>query len=239
MFNIKELFNNLGIYNLRARISVGIIFLAPWILELYLLIPELNSVSSTLIVGIITYGLCNIIIVYSRVLGVKAMKKCFPVLLPAQEALLPSDHYIDSVTKQRYYKFLSEHMVEFKISSDDSEMDPYVRSAVTWLISRTRDSSKFPLIAEENMNFGFTYNLLGLKPYGIVLSSIGILFNFMLLYPHLSDFTSCSKIIAGLMINALFLLLWIFVITRQLVISSGKKYARALLSACDSSMWDY
>ena len=41
---------------MRARISVGIIFLAPWLLELYLLIPEINSISSTLIVGIITYG---------------------------------------------------------------------------------------------------------------------------------------------------------------------------------------
>ena len=107
MFNIKEIYTNLGTYNLRARISVGIIFLAPWLLELYLLIPEINSISSTLIVGIITYGLCNIIIVYCRLPGVKAMKKCFPNLLPAQEALLPSNHYIDSITKHRYYNFFS------------------------------------------------------------------------------------------------------------------------------------
>ena len=91
MFNIKEIYTNLGTYNLRARISVGIIFLAPWLLELYLLIPEINSISSTLIVGIITYGLCNIIIVYCRLPGVKAMKKCFPNLLPALIPLQNTD----------------------------------------------------------------------------------------------------------------------------------------------------
>lgn len=238
MFNIKELYTNLGTYNLRARISVGIIFLAPLLLELYLLIPEINSISSTLIVGIITYGLCNIIIVYCRLPGVKAMKKCFPNLLPAQEALLPSNHYIDSITKHRYYQFFSEHIQDFKILPSDSEMTPYVCSAVTWLISQTRDSSKFPLIAEENINFGFTYNLLGLKPYGIVLSTIGIILNLILLYPYFPDFSNCPKIIACLIANLLFLLLWIFVITQELVTSSGKKYARALLSACDSNILD-
>ena len=238
MFNIKENYTNLGTYNLRARISVGIIFLAPWLLELYLLIPEINSISSTLIVGIITYGLCNIIIVYCRLPGVKAMKKCFPNLLPAQEALLPSNHYIDSITKHRYYHFFSEHMQDFKIFPSDSEMTPYVSSAVTWLISQTRDSSKFPLITEENINFGFTYNLLGLKPYGIVLSIVGIIINLMLLYPYFPNFSNCSKIMACLIVNLLFLLLWIFVITQQLVISAGRKYARALLSACDSNLWD-
>ena len=114
-------------------------------------------------------------------------------------------------------------------------MTPYVSSAVTWLISQTRDSSKFPLITEENINFGFTYNLLGLKPYGIVLSIVGIIINLMLLYPYFPNFTNCSKIMACLIVN---LLLWIFVITQQLVISAGRKYARALLSACDSNLWD-
>lgn len=236
MFNIKELFTNLGTYNLRARISVGIILLAPWLLELYLLIPEINNISSTLVVGIITYGLCNIIIVYCRVPGVKAMKKCFPKLLPAQKALLPSNHYIDSVTKHRYYQFFSEHIPEFKVSSSDSEMTPYVCSAVTWLISQTRDYSKFPLIAEENINFGFTYNLLGLKPYGLILSTTGLIFNLVLSFLHFFNFINCSKAIAGLIINLLFLFLWIFIINQNLVISSGKKYARALLSACDSNI---
>jgi hypothetical protein len=164
------------------------------------------------------------------------MKKCFPKLLPAQEFLLLSNHQIDSITKQRYYKFFSKCIDDFKVCESDSEMIPYASSAVTWLISKTRDCAKFPLIAEENANFGFTYNLLGLKPYGVVVSCIGIIFNIALIFLHFFNFICIDfKIpIASLVINLLFLLLWIFVITKALVVSAGKKYARALLSACDS-----
>ena len=234
---IKELFFNFGPYNFRARISVGIIFLAPWLLELYLLIPEIHDLSSTLIIAIIIYGICNLVIVYCRIPGVKAMKKCFPYLLPAQEFLLPSSSKIDTVTKQRYYKFLSEHIDEFKISNNDTEMFPYVSTAVTWLISKTRDSRKFPLIAEENANFGFSYNLLGLKTYGITISCIGLIANAILMYLFFTNSISIniSRILVGFVLHFLFLLLWIFIITKKLVVSSGQKYARALLSACDSN----
>ena len=165
------------------------------------------------------------------------MKKCFPKLLPAQESLLLSSNQIDPITKQRYYKFFSNHIDDFKVCENDSEMTPYASSAVTWLISKTRDCTKFPLIAEENANFGFTYNLLGLKPYGVAVSCIGIIFNIALIFLHFSNFICIDlKIpIASLIINLLFLLLWIFIITKSLVVSAGKKYARALLSACDSN----
>lgn len=234
--SIKELFSNFGPYNFRARISVGIIFLAPWLLELYLLIPEIHNLSSTLIIAVIIYGICNLLIVYCRIPGVKAMKKCFPNLLPAQEFLLLSNSKIDTVTKQRYYKFFSEHLDEFKISNDDTEMIPYVSTAITWLISKTRDTGKFPLIAEENANFGFSYNMLGLKPYGILISCIGIIFNGILIILRFAYSLSANiqTIFLGLVFNLLFLLLWIFIINKSLVVSSGQKYARALLSACDS-----
>lgn len=119
-------------------------------------------------------------------------------------------------------------------------MLPYVSTAVTWLISKTRDSTKFPLIAEENANFGFTYNLLGLKPFGIAISCIGVIFNSILMYLYFAHFVfvDLKILLSGLVIHLLFLLLWIFIITKSLVISAGKKYARALLSACDSGNID-
>ena len=214
--------------------------MAPWLLELYLIVPEIHDLSSTIIVAVIIYGICNLIIVYCRIPGVKAMKRCFPQLLPAQEFLLPSSRQIDIVTKERYYNFFSEHIDGFKTSNDDKEMLPYVSTAVTWLISKTRDSTKFPLIAEENANFGFTYNLLGLKPFGIAISCIGVIFNSILMYLYFahSVFVDLKILLSGLVIHLLFLLLWIFIITKSLVISVGKKYARALLSACDSGNID-
>lgn len=169
-------------------------------------------------------------------LGSKAMKKCFPNLLPAQESLLPSSTYIDAKTKQRYYDYFLAHVSGFEISNNDTEMSSSVATAVNWLISQTRDTSKFPLIAEENINFGFAYNLLGLKPYGIIISLICILFNSFLFYLQCKKLISVpsESLLAGFTISLLFLLLWLFIITQNLVKSCGKKYARALLSACDS-----
>lgn len=165
------------------------------------------------------------------------MKKCFPTILPAQEMLLPSNTRIDPQTKQRYYKFLSEHVNGFEIHNNDSDMMSSVSTAVNWLISQTRDTTNFPLINEENINFGFSYNLLGLKNQGIIISILGTIFNVTLLFLHYSRGISTFNpelLITGLVINILFLLLWIFIINKNLVKSSGKKYARALLAACDS-----
>lgn len=164
------------------------------------------------------------------------MKNCFPDLLPAQKALLPSSSYIDKKSKERYYSFLSQNINEFTVSDNDDDMKECVSTAITWLISQTRDSKKFPLIAEENINFGFSYNLLGLKPLGLIMCSAGIFFNGVLFFLthrqlialHLTD------IVCGFIINLIFLLIWIFIINKKLVVSSGKKYARALLSACDT-----
>lgn len=215
---------------------MGIIFLSPWILELYLLIPELRNISSTIIISIVVYGITNVIVIYCRIPGCKALKKCFPQMLPAQESLLPSSSWIDSNTKQRYYSFLSEHVSGFEIYQKDSEMKASASTAVTWLIAQTRNTTNFPLIAEENINFGFSYNLLGLKPYGIILSVLGLIANgimFLLCRQNILTL-KMEPLLFSSIIDILFLLLWIFIITKNLVISSGKKYARALLSACDS-----
>lgn len=216
---------------------MGIIFLSPWILELYLLIPELHNISSTIIISIVAYGITNVIVIYCRIPGCKALKKCFPQMLPAQESLLPSSSWIDPNTKQRYYSFLSKHVSGFEIYERDVEMKASVSTAVTWLIAQTRNTTNFPLIAEENINFGFSYNLLGLKPYGIILSVLGLIANgimFLLCRQNILTL-KMEPLLFSSIIDILFLLLWIFIITKNLVISSGKKYARALLSACDSS----
>lgn len=157
-------------------------------------------------------------------------------MLPAQKALLPSSNYIDKKSKERYYLFLSQNINEFTISDDDNQMTESASTAVTWLIAQTRDPEKFPLIAEENINFGFSYNLLGLKPLGLAMCSIGTLFNGILFFLTHKQFITLDStdIVCGFIVNLAFLLIWIFIINQKLVISSGKKYARALLSACDS-----
>jgi len=57
-------------------------------------------------------------------------------------------------------------------SSEEEERDPVAAderyaAAVQGLIARTRDRKRFPLLFEENVNYGFRRNCLGLRRYGI------------------------------------------------------------------------
>jgi len=200
----------------------------------------MSNFSTTLIVALIVYSLASFIIVYARGYGAKALKKCFPNLLPAQAYLLPSNNIIDSETQKRYYAFFARHIDGFKIFETDEQMKPMVCTAITWLISQTRDAEKFPLILEENMNLGFAYNLLGLKSHGIITTIIGLIINALL---AIMDFRQILQVhfqslIMGSIIHILFLLFWILIVTKSLVITCGKNYARTLLSACDSPHFD-
>lgn len=200
----------------------------------------MNNFSTTLITALIVYSLANFIIVYSRGYGAKALKKCFPNLLPAQAYLLPSNNTIDAETKKRYYSFFIRHIDGFKIFETDEQMRPMVCTAVSWLISQTRDTEKFPLILEENTNLGFAYNLLGLKLHGILATIIGLVTNALLAIMDSRELLEIpfQSLVMGSIIHIIFLLFWVFIVTKALVITCGKNYARSLLSACDSPHFD-
>lgn len=226
-------------YNLRARISPGIILLAPIIFPIYLFVPEIRNLSSTVITLIICFGICNLIISFSRNLGGKTKEYCFPDMYPAQEMLLPSDNSLDEQTKLRYQAFLCNHLSNISFCGTDVENKKSSNTAIKWLISRTRDAESFPLIHEENINFGFACNLYGMKTIGIISCSIIAVAEIIALYLS-SNNTITSFSLRNLLISAiitvLFLSMWVFMVTKNWVQETGRRYGRALLSACDSKL---
>lgn len=230
---MEKLANKFSTYNSRARLCCVVLLLAPVLVEIFFLIPESREFSPTIAIIAIVYAICNVAIIITRISGTKAMKECFPTLLPAQQFLLPSDNYLGTETKARYYAFLEKNIDNFKIRPTDDDMKDMVETAVAWLIAKTRDETKFPLIAEENINFGLSYNLLGLKGKGISVSVICILVNIVLLFTNNSTVYPVPLLVFCLCCDCGFLVFWIFFVTKKVVRQSGKKYARALLSACD------
>ncbi|MDO4648657.1 MAG: hypothetical protein Q4B26_08395 [Eubacteriales bacterium] len=238
---MDNLFKIYDTYNLRVRISVGFIVMAPLILSIYLLIPGTRDISFTAILLLIAFGMCNLMISLSRHLGRKALNKCFTGLLPAQQMLLPNDKSLDNITKKRYHKFLSSKVKNLTFAKDAENLTSSCSSAVNWLISQTRDANKFPLIKEESINFGFVKNLYGLKPIGVVISLFLTVVEgaaLIVKFKYGLDMVEYPTIIAATTISLAFFLLWICTINKALVIDSGKKYARALLSACDSEIFN-
>ncbi len=227
-----------GVYNIRSRISVGLVILAPLLIQAYMLIPEVRNISSTFVITLISFVFSNLIIIVARINGSKSLHKCFPKHLPAQQFLLPEDNTIDKYTKARYYDFFKSHLNNFEITDNTEDMKAHSESAVKWLISQTRNSTEFPLITEENTNLGFAYNLLGMKPVGIIICIILIIFDLLLMVlSYYKDVTvNITPVLFCIIVTLLYLLMWFGVINEKLVKNCAKKYAFALLSACDSKL---
>jgi hypothetical protein len=52
-------------------------------------------------------------------------------------------------------------------AEDEAGADEQYEDAAKSLRERTRDATTFPLVADENAEYGFRRNLLGIRPYGL------------------------------------------------------------------------
>ena len=143
---MNQILNLFDAYNLRVRFSVGLILITPVIISIYLLIPDASNFSFTVIILILCFGLCNLMMSLSRFHGRKAIVKCFPKLMPAQQMLMPNAKTLDPITKKRYHEFLSSKIKNLTFKNETVATLNSCKSAVSWLISQTRDSNSFPLI---------------------------------------------------------------------------------------------
>jgi hypothetical protein len=58
--------------------------------------------------------------------------------------------------------------------ADPDSADAAYEDVIAKLRDRTRDRGRFPLVFEENANYGFRRNLLGLRPWGLGLAIAGL-----------------------------------------------------------------
>ena len=116
------------------------------------------------------------------------------------------------------------------------EADQLYERCIDFLRGQTRDKKKFPLIFEENCNYGLRRNLWGMRPLGIAISSlsvvaIGVVIAFNYFIEALPP--SPMEVVCGSV--SLFLLLgWIILFTPKWVRIPAEAYAQRLLESCDS-----
>ncbi len=152
-----------------------------------------------------------------------------------------SDRNLDALTKQRYHAFLSKQVLDLKLPSSSEEAanplsaDDCYESSVKWLLEYTRDKKKYPLVFEENINYGFHRNILALKPIAIAINllCIGCILLGTYLQHHMLTFTDVRSV-AALSIPLVMLLFWVFLVSPDWVKSIAYAYARALFASCDN-----
>lgn len=104
--------------------------------------------------------------------------------------------------------------------------------AVKWLLEHTRPNAEATLLLDENISYGFARNLLGLKPFGIVISSIVCLASVWLLLdtPFGSTLFFFGSVPCG--VSILSLVSWLLLVTEKSVEHASQVYADKILSLC-------
>lgn len=141
---------------------------------------------------------------------------------------------------ERRHKKLHKLVPELKLptveeeAQDPTRADEVYEAHVARLLEKTRNQTKFPLVFEENCNYGFRRNLWGMRPVGLTVAAVGTA---VAGYPVLRVlFERSAPPMLGLtclLINALLLLGWSFIIKRDWVRLPAEAYAERLLASCE------
>ena len=120
-------------------------------------------------------------------------------------------------------------------AKDPDAADHAYETCVAVLLERTRKREQFPMVFEENCNYGFRRNLWGMKAIGMVLSVLSCTIIGMFVAKAISAGQMPQPLTGAAGLISLFLLLfWIFGVDVDWVRTPADEYAKQLLAACDS-----
>ncbi len=210
-------------YQLRARFSVGALYALPFLADFAAVRGLKFETLPAMLLCILLVVLCQAALPLLR----RPDKKT-PIPNTARDLLMPSGQ-LPALTRARYYRKLSALEPEFApfatLTADtpQAQAEALCESAVAYLRGRTRESSRFPLLAEENISYGFTRNGLALKWPFVALNAIGAY-----VMPN------CFCVPQMALVHVIFIALVCVLFTKESLHKAGKRYAYALLETVDT-----
>ncbi len=242
-------------YVINARLKPIFFALMPLAITTLAWCPKAQELGGIILTFMITFGvmafLSNLVSNFGNDLQVKLFETWGGA--PTTALLRHRDNTLEVYSKMRYHNWLQLKVSGLVMPSSESEVvDPinadYVyTSAASFLREYTRDKTKFPMIYNDNVAYGFARNLLVLKPLGIGLNIATIFINIFILSFYFirselvwMDFVvnNISMIIFGFgaILSSLILLLAFAVgINEAYVYGRAVRYSKSLLAACDIS----
>ena len=211
-------------YNIRARVSVYIIIIAPIILTLYVVYEPVRSFTFSVVLVAIMTSFSNYLFALQRYKQRGGKRRN-----------TAAEFLYDGKTKQRYYRKLSEIDKSFEAMNqpvDSEEFRQTCYSAIQWLRSNTRNNK---LVQEENMLCGFYKNLISLKSVGIAFTIVAILILIISSVPTTPlSFVQSKRNIILIFVDIGVLLFWRLGVNEKIHSVLCEKYAYALLETLDT-----
>ena len=230
---LKGLFDE---YSLKARVNPALLVLLPVFVVVAVWYPDLYEFGKVIVGLLVGCGAVAILAHFAREAGKRIEKNLWTKWggAPATMALHYRDGLIDAQVTERFHRFLETRISDWQaptpiVEDEDPENSFKVYdSAIKWLIERTRDKERFPLVFAENVNYGFRRNVLGLKVWGILISLASLGVSIWFVYKSLTPLG-----IASTVLSVLFCLWWLAVVSEGWVHKAAREYASKLLSSCD------
>lgn len=235
-------------YDRPARLYPGLIVVAPIAVLIVCLYGTKYMVLSSLLSILGFSGVAYMLGSIARDAGKKTEEKLFIKWggKPTTLMLRHSDKRIDAITKARIHQLLSKAIDQpFPVNTEElaapERADDFYRAGTVWLINNTRDTKAFPLVFKENVAYGFRRNMLGLKPIGIFVSLITVIWALvhskviLITSPYFS-IENLSNLgpaaVTSIVVSLAILFTW-FLITEASLLRVANAYAERLLHSCD------
>lgn len=224
-------------YSFRARVLPVYLTLAPAVLLLAALVPDglklpLGGAAALVFVPI-SFFLSQVGADFGKHLEKRLWRDWGGP--PTTRFLRHGNHDFNEVTRGRVHEKLRSLGLKVPTceeqEQDERAAEKYFESCTEELIRRTRNDKEFPLVFKGLVEYGFRRNLLGLKPFGVILALASLVGASWSTYASWSlDSPPAVAIVAGL-ITAGLLLAWATWVTEHTVKLAADRYARFLLEA--------
>lgn len=161
--------------------------------------------------------------------------------MPSVAILRHRNDRLDAITKTRYHQKLSALVKGTKPLTPAAEAagaagaDQVYAAWSTYLRVHTRDTKKYGLLFQENVNYGYRRNLWGLRPFGILTSAVSTITAIEVAYVrfHRTGIVP-GGVVDAAAISMAFVLLWVFRFTASWVRIPAEAYAERLVETIDN-----
>lgn len=230
-------------YERKARLYPALLLVAPVVATAVAILPAKFSGLQSLMAAVVGCGGAFLLTQLARDAGKNGEKGLFARWggLPSVAIFRHRDTRLDSITKARYHKKLASLVKEAKAPTlEEEQADPNAADGVyaawsNYLRVNTRDTKKFALLFQENVNYGYRRNVWGLRAIGIaacVLSSL--VAGAYLYYVHQSTEKLDEAVAAAGAFALVLLACWIFCFSADWVRVAADAYAERLAECAET-----